>query len=108
MFYICPVLTTNNLGLSSSYFLDDVGIYKITNNTLLNSINQLRSQMSNRWDNQLLRRVILQAQDVYCNQSKIYHDIEMININKLNYLDIEHCLFQIFSDFVPNHQLLSQ
>ena len=108
LFYICPVLATNNLGLSSSYFLDDVGIYKITNNTLLNSINQLRSQMSNRWDDQLLRKVILKAQRVYCNQSKIFHDIEMINVNKLNYLDMEHWLFQISSDVDPYHQLLLQ
>ena len=108
MFYICPVLATNNLGLSSSYFLDDVGIYKITNNTLLNSINQLRSQMSNRWDDQLLREVILEAQSVYCNQSKIFHDIEMINVNKLKYLNLERWVFQFSTDFVPNHQLLLQ
>ena len=54
LIFICPVLATNNLGLCNAYFYDSIGIKKITNRTLLNSVNKMRSKMSDKWDDRLL------------------------------------------------------
>ena len=103
---MCPILPTNKLALRSSYFLDN-GMYKINNESLLIRINELRSQTSH-WDDKLLKEVNLEAQSVYSRQSGNCHDIKLSHVNKLKYLNLEHWVFQISTDFVPIPQLLLQ